>query len=732
MAVQIPYPLDLFRTTINLSQDYIKRTPNIFTAADIIRRDRRNVYILNELYKLEIEKYQRDKKIQPNNNIRLLNIFNNKFIALLRPYLHNPPAIEEFCKLFIKYKNYIIAVIQDINSFFILFNVSHKKNENIYFSNPLNPNSELSLLLIDAPFLSDRIRRPILGTDENHIKIALNIFMNSSIINIKMPSIGVINFYPGLDVPNCNTFLNFIEFILNNMMFDESNISAQIPLKSLNVGDTLCDILLNDRPIENLNLNNLNVFSNRFNNSAIRANIIDVINRIQINLNDVIRYKKSKTKENRANMKYKVKPEYLIPYKVYTPIGGIRENKIIYMKKSEIDKELDSLDKTFLHNQKTLRFVIDQTVFLYLSNVPDDKERAIANLDKPNFKNVLACFMYILIRLIYTINKNYIDQINDTVVSMSSTKKGKFRGLNYKDALEYLSLLDMSLLNFRNILLNNFYNMFLPSKITKKGYGMTSDSNGCFVPEPGCAFLGDSENILSNLPIVGCLDMDNYQFPAPLGINVNMYNIDLDKLYNFICKIVDKNDIYDRTKTLEMGGYVFNKDIMKFISKLLKEYYTHLKNVMEYNLFIFEKLTNYFNVKKMIPFEAIEDFRILVDEMTRIPANITNRNAPYQDLERILFTKFEYNLSKSSEYYKKMYSTKMKITKIKQNNVSKLYSYQDMYLMCFNIFYRRAMVLYSMTENLLNNSKLKFSLLKKYNERKKFYEDEITDFMRTF
>lgn len=70
--------------------------------------------------------------------------------------------------------------------------------------------------------------------------------------------------------------------------------------------------------------------------------------------------------------------------------------------------------------------MIDQTVFLYLRNNQGDRELAITNLDKPNFKNVLACFIYILIRLIYTINKNYIDQINDTVVSMSSTKKVNF------------------------------------------------------------------------------------------------------------------------------------------------------------------------------------------------------------------------------------------------------------------------------------------------------------------
>ena len=717
MAGRIPYPLNLFLTTINLSQDYIKRTPNIFSSANTIRRVNRDVSILNELYKLEIEKYQKDKKINPNSNIELLQDFNdNVYQQLLQS---RSPNIEEFCRLFIKYKNDIIRIIQDINYFFTLFNSTHKKNENIYFSNPLNYNTEFNESLIDKPFLIHRTTTSILGHDQNNIKIALNIFMNSSIINIKMPSIGVIKFYKTLGVPGCNTFLTFIEFILNGMIVDESNISNNIPLKSLKIGDTLCDILLNDRPIENINLNNSNILSNRFNNSATRKNIIDVINRVQINLNDVIRYKKIKTKENRLNAKYKVKPEYIIPYKIHTIVG--QPDKIIYMKKNEIDKELDSLDKTFSHNQRILQHVIDETVFLYLRNHYGDRELAFKNLDKPNFKNVLGSFMYILIRLIYTINKNYIDQINDIIMSMSETRKGKFRGLNYKNALEYLSLLDMSLLNFRNVLLNNFYNMFLPSKITKKGYGMTTDSNGCFVVEPGCVFLGENENILLNFPI------DGFTTNSSMLI---VYKIDESKLYSFICKIDDKYDIYDRNKILEMGGYVFNKDIMKFISKLLKEYYAHLKSVMEYNLFIFEKLTNYFNIKKMIPFEVIEDFRIDASSMIRFNSGIINTDPRYQQFERDIFAKFEYNLSKSTEYYKKMYSIKMKIQKVKQNNISKLYSYQDMYLMCFNIFYKKSMVLYSMTENLINNTKLKFTLLKKFNERKKFYEDEITDFMR--
>ncbi len=721
-ALRFPqYPLNLFFSIRNLSEKYIKRTPDIF---DEVNRagGATDLYILNELYRFEINKYIKDKKIQyqDTERIGLLRYLNNIYQTKLTTPFYNSLNIEEFCRLFIKCKNDIITIIQDINSFFLLFENGNKKNNNIYFLNPLNP-SLIHYGLLDEIFINSRITHSILGQDEENIKIALNIFINSSIINIKMPSIGLISDNYLLIGRNKKTYISFIEFILNRMFHNNSLISNEIPLKELKLGDTLSDILLNDRPIKNLNLNNSNVFSNRFNNSETRKNIIDIINRIQINLNDVLKNKK--TKKNRVNQKYKIKSEYIIPYKIHEIPG--EDPKIVYMKKSEIDKELDTLDKTLIHNQKILKFVLDQTVVM--SFVPGTIETSITNLDKPNFKNVLACFMYILIRFVYTISKNYIDQINDIILSMSTTRKGKFRGLNYKDSLNYLSLLDMSLLNFRNILLNNFYNMFLPSQISKMGYGMTTDINGCFVPEPGCVFLGDSENILSKFPIVDCLLI---RVGIPLIPINNLYTIDLNKLYLFICKISDKYDIYNKSKILEIGGYVFNKDIMKFVSKLLKEYYTHLKKIMEYNLFIFEKLTNYFNVKKMIPFRVIGDFRLLRDYMINIRNNAGNTDADYQRLDKDVFAKFEYNLSKSTEYYKNMYSTKIQIQKIKQNNISKLYSYKDMYLMCFNIFYKKSMVLYSMTQNLLNNTKLKFSLLKKFNERKIFYETEINNFMQ--
>jgi hypothetical protein len=152
----------------------------------------------------------------------------------------------------------------------------------------------------------------------------------------------------------------------------------------------------------------------------------------------------------------------------------------------------------------------------------------------------------------------------------TQNKKSQFSNLNYENALGYLILLDNSLLNFRNVLLNNFYNMFLPSKISKMGYGMISDMNGCFVPEEGTMFLCENNDILEKYPIVGCanipIEHTGQLYSTGFGDGNNIYDINNLRLIRFILSTSDKYDIYHKEKLLQIGGYVFNNDIMKIIS----------------------------------------------------------------------------------------------------------------------------------------------------------------------
>jgi hypothetical protein len=715
---------------MNLSPEKIEKTPDIFQLHSLPHND---VSIL-EIYKLEIERYIKDKndkkkntynKLKNADNIKLLKYFSEN---IYDNYLVGTEInIEEFSRLFVKCKHDIITIIKDINNYFMLLNTHNKKNPDMFFSNPIGPLYS-DYELIHKDFFSKRITRNALGQDETNLKIALNVFLNGDLINLKTPSIGLVYFQcfdpstPGDKYP---TYMTLIEYILNEMKDNPNEIHKNIPFKILGIGNTLADFLLNNReniPLKN-NLNNTNLFSNRFNNTKTRNIITDVINGIQINFNDVLLIKKSKGK-NRNTTRYTVKPEYIIPYKMHT------DGSIKYMKKSEIDKELVTFEKTSVHNATIMNYVIEQTIILY----SHDTESAISKLDSRNFKNVLACFIYILIRLVYNICKIYINAINEIIISMSEAKKGQFYGLNYKNAFDYLTRLDVSLLNFRNVLLNNFYNMFLPSKISKMGYGMTTDANGCFVPEENCIFLGESKNILEKYPINSC-DITTSTTPTtpttPTTTISNIrYDIEDDLMVKFILSTNDKYDIYDKNKLLQFGGYVFNKDIMKITTKLLKEYYVYLHSVIELNLFIFEKMTHYFNVKKMIPFEVISDFNVYRALMTG-SVHWRNSDTDYQSLERNLLSQFEYNLLKSTNYYKKMHSIKLKIKQVKQNNISKLYSFEEMFLISFNLYYRRSTVLYNMVKNLISNTKLKFSLLKKFNERKKFYENEINQFIKS-
>ena len=733
MTHALNYPFNLLKTSINLSPELIEKTYDLF---QLHLQPHNNVCIL-DVYKLEIEKYIKDNiksnktkdpsniKLRDPSNIKLLEYFNNN---VFNKYLTGQKFnIEEFSRLFVKIKHDIVTIIKDMNNYFMILN-GNKKNSNILFSNPISP-SYIDYGLIFEDFFSKRITRNALGQDENNLKIALNVFLNGNLINLKMPSIGLIDFQylnSGLNKKEYPTYLTFINYILNQVKDNPNDIHKYVPLKALQIGDTLADFLLSNREtlLSNNNLNNSNLFSNRYNNTKTREIIRDIINRIQINFYTIFLSKKSRGK-NRDTDKYKVKPEYLIPYKLNNT-----NKSIVYMKKIEIEKELDTYEKTCFHNSRIMKFVIDKTILLYYT----DKQKAIENLDLPNFKSVLACFIYILIRIIYNICKKYIDTINEIIISMSSSKKGQFYKLNYKDALDYMTLLDISLLNFRNVLLNNFYNMFLPSKISKMGYGITTDINGCFVPEEGTMFLCENVDILEKFPIVGCADIPiehtGQLYSTGFGNGNSIYDVNNLKLIRFILSTGDKYDIYNKEKLLQIGGYVFNKDVMKIMSKLLKEYYLYIRSIIDFNLFIFEKIADYINIKKMIPFEVISDFDIYRSKMTG-SIHWTNTGANYQSLERDVAAQFEYNLSKSTNYYKKMYSTKLKIKQVKQTDLSKLYSYEEMFNFSFNLYYRRAMVLYSMVKNLISNTKLKFSLLKTFNEKKAFYENEINQFIQS-
>ena len=114
-------------------------------------------------------------------------------------------------------------------------------------------------------------------------------------------------------------------------------------------------------------------------------------------------------KKETNKKKDKIKTEYVIPYKYDA------KNQIISMTKMEIEK-INDINGLMKHNKELfLHTLID----IFKSS--DGKKK----LNEKNYKNVLACFLFFLIRIIYDIIKEYINNIDILLTQLLNVKNKK-------------------------------------------------------------------------------------------------------------------------------------------------------------------------------------------------------------------------------------------------------------------------------------------------------------------
>jgi hypothetical protein len=329
----------------------------------------------------------------------------------------------------------------------------------------------------------------------------------------------------------------------------------------------------------------------------------------------------------------------------------------------------------------------------------DDKEL----IENKNYKNVLACYLYYIINVVYKIIYEYLDQIDDILKNFISSKNKRFKILNLEGAFDYTGLLKKSLLKFKLILLNNFYNLFIPNNIEDGNYGMKLNDNNCYIPDS--EFINENENIINNYPFI-------YNYITK-GITINELKLKL-----FISSIKNRKDIYDKLD-LEFGGLVFNKIIDKKAIKILIDYYSILQKNNKFNLFIIEKIIYYFNVNKFIPYELIDFMEI----DTKGYKNNKNK------VERNLLNKYEMYIEKSSINFMKYIQIKNKINISKKIDIHNLINIQQKYLLYYNTYYTICSCIYIITDKYINDIKLKNSIIKKFNQIKSQYENKIQEFL---
>ena len=655
---------ELFKTLETIS---IKKLNNIDSS--FFTKTGLETSILND-YQIEIADYCKKNKITIDDLLKELstNFDNNK-----------DKDIDIFFRELVNSKYILLDFKKNIESF-LLFNkkINIMNTTNNSYINPLN--SKNINYFIDITYFNT------IGLntydESNEIIIATSILLYGDKINLSLPSIGPVNNFLTTIPPKIKD-KNFVKFIdvLCNLKSEDNSINDNNPLSSLNLGKILSELLLN------IDLNKINNnYSYNFNNESIKKLISTTINSIDVKIEDIY-YIKKDTKKN-DKKKNIVKSEFIIPYKV-------DKDEVKLMSKSEIDK-LKEFEKVIQSNNAVALFVIKET----LLNTTLE-EIKLKNMEKKNFKNVLACYLYYIINLLCTILKKYIDNIDIFLKNILDSKDKRFGVLNIKDAFQFTSDLIQSLFKFRFILLNNFYHLFLPSKINNGNYGMKIE-HGCYIPDG--SFINSNENIYNNYPF---RDSEYKILLADQNIK-----IDANKLVKFIIEIKDNYDIYNPNIYLEFGGFSFSKEICTKSIKILTTYFIYLQKNYNFDIFIINKIIYYFKNDKNIPYELIKDYII-----------ITNNFTLNQDLSKKIIKLYDNNASKFVNYYLKLINIRNKISLVKQTNVQNLYLMEEILELSFNTYRTKALSLIKICEKLITNTytKEKNLLLKQLIERQNYY-----------
>ena len=658
------YPFDSFKTIQNISLEKLKKIPDI----ESIFSSSKEESILNE-YKLEIEEYK--KKIGINTfSFEILKKLSQNFDSNKKEY------IERFFKELILFKNIINTNNQNIKDFIFIFKKINSVKLNVYNKN-LIINNPINSKNIDFGFFKKDYFNYINtynDSDKEKLKKNIDILLLGTIINISLPSIGPINNYL-----SSNKY-NYIEFINELISYKKDNDEiVKIPLISLYIGDVLSEKLLNiniNKIGDNLNYN--------FNNENMKNLIISMVKNVDIKLIDIFYIYGKNNKVPK-----KIKHEFIIPYKIEKYPS--KPEEIVKMTKSDIDKN-NNFEKVIQSNNKVVSYVINN-IF------NKSKDEGLKNLEKKNYKNVLACYLFYIINLIYTIVKLYIDKLDEILKNIVDSREKRFSVLNIKDAFEYTSLLNKSLLNFNKVLLNNYYYLFIPSKIISGNYGMKIDEYNCYIPES--IFLGDNETILNEYPF-------NDGIYDESSNDNNEIKFDTIKMTNFITTFKGKNDIYKSTLKLEFGGLMIDNITLKKSLDILSQYYKILERNNIFSNFIIDKLIDNFKNKDCIPFEFIEEYYNLV----KLNPSIN------KDIEKKILNKFDIQIKKSTEYFFRLTDIRNKIKKIKKTDIHNLHILEELLQLNFIAYRTKALSLITICEKLITDTKLKNSLLKMFSQKK--------------
>ena len=670
-----PFPYNYFKTKQNISLKDLENIKDVFQFSFQYEKSILNMYKGHIDNFIKTEKYDM-RKIESMSNLDTLNkIYSeilirdkniNKFVENFINYKYNLIKKDELYKEYVNIRvKFLTKKTLEYDSSFFIINPVNYQHINSYetISNEINIYSARKTNI-----------KTNSAKNTNRIQLTLDIFTQGNFINYSLPSVGIIypNFSKNPGGIEPNNYVNFIKLLVNKDINNES-INKNLPLLTLNIPSIVTELLLTSDGTNN-NILNSNIFSN---NTDVKKLIIKNIEEIKIDLAEIFYI-------NHENKNKTVKAGYIIPYK-------LKDGKIVVMNNSEVKSM----------QRKNIKEVITHNYQIATEN-----------------KNTMACYLFYVIQLLYDINKTYINKINDIITNISESREKIFKRLNIKSAFSYISLLSLSMLKFKLILLNNFYNLFIPSSVTYDNYGMKimdiENNNYALIPES--KFISSDEYIL-----------DNYCFYKSEN---NIY-VDEDKLKNFIMNIKYDHDAFDINEKLEFGGYAFNIENMEISMNIFVDYLSNQKKTNNFSLYVIKLLSDNFIQKQIYPYELIDNLLFSKQLALKTP-KITK--VEEEKLIKELKNTFDVNYNFSVLFLFKLIELNKKWDKIKERNINKSIieekeKKKEMLLLCTRLYIFVAMSNYYICKNVIVDVEFRNKLIKEFQIIKKKYERRMIDYL---
>ncbi len=661
-----------------------------------------------------------------NNFNNSLSVLNTNFIDLITNNFSDNDQFEAFSKILVNYmfnfkeSSDLFLIFDRINNL-LKTNSSLKNTKSLFYKNPIQ---NFNFIMDKNNFLPSSVTQYYdFRIDESSKKFYISGFDSyyfSNFIDLSQPSIGPlysifesINFTqnPSFSNASKNNIFNFITHILNG----NNEFIDYTPLKSIHIDKVISRILLTDKESNYFGLveteNNI-----QFSDEDIRLKSVieSSINGIQFTLNDVL---KEGTKETS-----KVRSEYFIPYKK-------TGNKIEKIKTiSELPERLDA-SKVLRYNRNLIAQILNMQEEMSSSYKKDDTQYI---LNQTNMKNAVALYVYLSIVLFYDVYKYYIDKLNAIIMELGDNNR--YKKTSIQSAFEFTEKLALSLLKYKKMLLNCFYNYFLPSKITA-GYGVVRNKEkGYFEIDNKLLFeFSEMKNIFPfEFNKIEKRVNEKTETVSTPEFYILDSNQDVNKFINFATCHKNIQDIYDPMEKITCGGYIGNFSRTKEINDFYGFYLfcNNIKWDIQY------EISNYLfrSLKSGLPIESFSNImKFCVTNQTKLNLGNYNTNNNFKkQIEEVFINKGYLNsLKNTSKYVIELADKKKEIVvyNIKQNSLSSLQKLKknNELELTSALYYHKSVIIIGMIQKIITNLAVKNYLLENINRRKQMYESTVLE-----